>query len=559
MSIVQLPHGHRLLKQDLLMLRNALLFGHGSSGARLPRLNKDLIIDNLLPLMCVPGQQHAPVAAGHYHTCAVQADGQLRCFGANLDGQCDVPLELGACVAVAAGHFHTCVVQASGQLVCFGANSNGQCDPPPRLSQVVAVAASEDRTCAVQADGQLACFGADIDAQSTVPPDLGRVVAVAAGAHHTCVVQTHGGLVCWGTSNFYGQCDVPPELGPVVAVAAGDFHTCALQANGSLVCFGANRDGQCNVPRKLGRVGAVAAGSYHTCAVRADGRLVCFGSNSGGQCDVPPKLGRVMAVAAGERHTCALQVDGSLVCFGNGEHHGHCTVPSELGPMASAWVSCHPVCIKSETSRSSTLVGYSVVNQVVEHVEEAANISCSEAELVVTQQHASGVAHNLCSMTDGSTTQHADADFEPLFLLRFSRSTDQLHAVLSRGDELEPVRAFMSAAGCHWQLPGGAMIFTDPAHFERASMAVNRRALLPCHVVVTQSLEPLVHEAVSRLPSKQKVKVRNSEPVAYLSGAADEKSTLSSYAALFWMCQLGCFARQLWWCNQILKPSSDMR
>ena len=33
------------------------------------------------------------VSAGHYHTGAVRSDGQLVCFGLNIDGQCDVPAD----------------------------------------------------------------------------------------------------------------------------------------------------------------------------------------------------------------------------------------------------------------------------------------------------------------------------------------------------------------------------------------------------------------------------------------------------------------------------------
>ena len=64
------------------------------------------------------------VAAGDCHTCAVKASGQLVCFGANEDGQCDTPADLGPVIAVAAGSCHTCAIKASGQLVCFGDNAD---------------------------------------------------------------------------------------------------------------------------------------------------------------------------------------------------------------------------------------------------------------------------------------------------------------------------------------------------------------------------------------------------------------------------------------------------
>ena len=60
----------------------------------------------------------------------MRLDGQLVCFGNDADGQCDVPTDLGAVVAVSAGYHHTCAVRSDGQLVCFGWNALGQCDVP---------------------------------------------------------------------------------------------------------------------------------------------------------------------------------------------------------------------------------------------------------------------------------------------------------------------------------------------------------------------------------------------------------------------------------------------
>jgi len=79
-----------------------------------------------------------PVAAGDRHTCALQADGKLVCFGDNRYGQCDVPAGVGPVVAVAAGYGHTCALQADGKLVCFGDNEDGRCDVPAGVGPVVA-------------------------------------------------------------------------------------------------------------------------------------------------------------------------------------------------------------------------------------------------------------------------------------------------------------------------------------------------------------------------------------------------------------------------------------
>ncbi|CAE8588927.1 unnamed protein product, partial [Polarella glacialis] len=183
----------RLLRQDLEGTRAVLLHGHASDGSRLPWLLTQILANNLLPFLALqPAHRHcSPIAAGECHTCALQADGRLRCFGSDRDGQCQVPADLGPVVAVAAGLEHTCALQADGRLAFFGSDMFDQCQVPADLGPVVAVAAGGCHTCALQADGRLRCLGEDSSGQCQVPADLGPMVAVAAGnndATHVAIV-----------------------------------------------------------------------------------------------------------------------------------------------------------------------------------------------------------------------------------------------------------------------------------------------------------------------------------------------------------------------------------
>merc|ERR1711963_581619 len=64
------------------------------------------------------------------HTCVVQKDGTLTCFGSDRHGQCNVPQGLAAVVGVSAGCSHTCAALADGTLACFGDTRHGRCDVP---------------------------------------------------------------------------------------------------------------------------------------------------------------------------------------------------------------------------------------------------------------------------------------------------------------------------------------------------------------------------------------------------------------------------------------------
>ncbi len=294
------------------------------------------------------------VAAGGDHTCARISDGSVQCWGNNGAGQLGNPVANGSQTPVAvnglggpvlqvvAGDSHTCALMADGTVKCWGANNVGQLG-----------------------DGTTGGGGATpvtvVKADTTT---LTNVVFLAAGGDHTCALIAGGTVKCWG-SNSMGELGNPAAVGnspkavdaltqnqgaplkDVVTLAAGGSHTCAAQFSGQVVCWGSNAAGQLGNPSAGGMSGmavtvlaasggppltdvdTLGAGGSHTCAIVAGGGVKCWGANAAGQLgntgaganaatpvDVTGLASGAVAITAGGSHTCVLKSSNVVTCWG---------------------------------------------------------------------------------------------------------------------------------------------------------------------------------------------------------------------------------------------------
>lgn len=178
------------------------------------------------------------LAVGGRHACAL-AGGTAYCWGANNVGQvgdgmggagviAPTAVEVLANVsAIAAGVAHTCAVLADGSVRCWGINDSGEVgdgngngtavSPTAVLglpSRAVAIHAGRSHTCAILDDGAPYCWGknsigqianpvtSELDAPILVD-DLGTPGRVATGGDNTCTIA--GDLVLCCGSNSSGQ------------------------------------------------------------------------------------------------------------------------------------------------------------------------------------------------------------------------------------------------------------------------------------------------------------------------------------------------------------------
>ena len=118
----------------------------------------------------------------------------MRCWGSNDGGESDVPSDLDSAVAIATGGYHTCALEAGGAVRCWGAEgflvNYGESAVPSDLDSAVAIAAGGYHTCVLEVWRCRAVLGIQCGdvGQSDVPSDLDSAVAISAGYHHTCAL-----------------------------------------------------------------------------------------------------------------------------------------------------------------------------------------------------------------------------------------------------------------------------------------------------------------------------------------------------------------------------------
>lgn len=278
-----------------------------------------------------PDQLWAQISMGDGHTCLLDDQGRIGCFGANSRGQLGVGrgeqptapvlLPVGSGFTdVAAGAYHTCAIGPAGGVWCWGANDMGQLGLGDRA----------DRDLPVRLD---------------LP---GRFLNVSGGLAHTCATRVDGVALCWG-SNSHGQLGIglsePGPFGPTVveggwaSVAAGQSHSCGQDRTGTPACWGWNEWAQLGTGTRVSTVvpsrvaspepllGPAAADTY-SCALDPRARLLCWG---GGVAGFPiagegPAVGApiqwddraVRAFTVFPSGVCAVLVEGSMVCRGPG-------------------------------------------------------------------------------------------------------------------------------------------------------------------------------------------------------------------------------------------------
>jgi hypothetical protein len=277
----------------------------------------------------ISGFTATAVAAGCYHSLALEADGTVWAWGNNSNGELGIG---GAAAGTCAG---------------FGGGGNNCSEQPvqvPGMTNVIAIAAGVAFSLALKSDGTVWAWGENYGNAPVQVPGLTGVTGISAGSYHALAVEADGTVWAWGQDIYdslgpgaTGTTYVPvqvPGLTDIVAVGAGGWHSLALSADGTVWAWGRNSEGQigtgtpttsgCDcVPAPvqvpgLANVTMVVGGLLSSFALETDGSVYAWGYNEDGELGngtfssgsaTPTQvsgLAGVTSIAAGAYHVLAI-------------------------------------------------------------------------------------------------------------------------------------------------------------------------------------------------------------------------------------------------------------
>jgi alpha-tubulin suppressor-like RCC1 family protein len=302
------------------------------------------------------------VDVGIYGACGTKANGELRCWGWNANGELGTtriptrlmhePTRVGASndwTRIAAGAASTCGIHG-GQLMCWGAQRSdaaiiSQSFLPVRLGSTndwtdVATHFAAEHACGVRGGSSTWCWGAASEGQlgtltqtsSIEPvkaPPMSNFSVVAVGPDSSCVHDFRDGLFCWGRDwSGIAKVSEPADLAPrswdMITTVAGI-------KEGRIVEWTSRTPVALSALSYDAEWTTIALSSAHSCGVRR-GSLYCWGNNAQGQLglgigeinkihlspqqQVVAGQSKWTSVAVREGATCGLQTDKSLWCWG---------------------------------------------------------------------------------------------------------------------------------------------------------------------------------------------------------------------------------------------------
>ena len=278
----------------------------------------------------------AKLVAGIDHTCALRNDGLLRCWGRSdlIASTPQFPV-----LDVTAQGWHTCVIDLEHRLICWGDNEFGQSNFPTE-GEWHAVSAGVAHTCALDQRGAVSCWGVSEDDPlfghgqvEQAPTDEG-LHNLVSGKMHSCALDTEDTVVCWGPDDggiaqLHGD---PVDVGQVTGAPSEAYDQitteywggCGLGESGSIACWGRPFYAPSDDFEDYAYT-AIDGGGLHSCGLRTDGTINCWGDDDHEQISTTP-TGEFVLLGVGEKHACAVDAANTVTCWGR-DRYGEASPP----------------------------------------------------------------------------------------------------------------------------------------------------------------------------------------------------------------------------------------
>ncbi len=298
------------------------------------------------------------LAASHSHTCLLDANGAVSCWGSDIFGETASVAGVGVekAMHVSTGDRHTCLTTIAGAAKCWGANYNGETgnslttSPIPNVvpglgSNVKETYAGHLATCALLVDGTVRCIGDNTYGQLGAGPIPSTRTPIAVDGlplpvsmlrmdgFAACALLSNGELWCWGYGiPQVGNSRVPVKVGEaaleIVSFSMNNSRTCFVNKSGAVRCWGYVFPELIALAGLESGVADVAVGAYNSCALKRNGEVWCdrrglFGVlgpiHNGDEmpmarlADTPS--GTVQVVVGGD-FACTLTLYGGIKCWG---------------------------------------------------------------------------------------------------------------------------------------------------------------------------------------------------------------------------------------------------
>ena len=232
-------------------------------GRRLPNALSDIASLSVDPRPFLTQSRHSrPSAAAATIPAPSAKMVPVVCWGQNDHRQASPPLGK-TFRLINSGASHTCGLETNGTLICWGALGDRRV---PQMGTFAELSTEGGFTqCFITESGHGVCRGNDFYGQAR-PSFEEQFIAMSGGGRHVCGLRQDGSVRCWGDDD-YGQ-TTPPKGERFIAISVGPRTRADCVRTGSFYAGDVSRTAN-RRPRSGERFMSISSGWMHACGLRA--------------------------------------------------------------------------------------------------------------------------------------------------------------------------------------------------------------------------------------------------------------------------------------------------